>query len=344
MMKLQYKLRNFCCLLLLMVMGAFLALSYAGRRQVVYADDANSTNTSSESHFVTIYDQGESVTVKTAAATVSDVLEKTGIEVSTTDIVEPALEVPISNDEFKINIYRARPVLVIDGSNRRYVMTASFDPKQVVADANLTLYDGDKIESITNDNFLEAGVASAFRVKRNGGRKVTVEESIAYPTQEKLDPNLASGQRELEQAGEDGRKVMTYEVQFQNNREVSRTLISEEIKLDPVPEIVRIGAKKSIPPERQQCASWVREAGVPEGDVEAAIDLIYHESGCRVNARNASSGAYGIPQALPGNKMASAGADWETNPVTQIRWMSGYVRRYGGWQGARGFWYDHGWY
>ena len=81
-----------------------------------------------------------------------------------------------------------------------------------------------------------------------------------------------------------------------------------------------------------------------EADLAAAIDLIYHESGCRVNATNASSGAYGIPQALPGSKMASAGSDWETNPVTQIRWMAGYVSRYGGWQGAIQFWYAHGWY
>lgn len=343
-MKLQYKLRNFCCALLLVVMGAFLAFSYTSRQQVVYADDDSSGNNSDESHFVTIYDSDTEVTVKTSAATVSDVLERVGVEVNQSDIVEPALEVPISDDAFKINIYRARPVLVIDGSSRRYVMTASFDPKRVVADAELTIYDGDEIEAVTNDYFLETGVASAFRIRRNGGRKVTVEEAIAYSTEEKLDPTLASGERVLEQAGEDGRKILTYEVQFSDNREVSRELISEEIKLDPVPEIVRIGAKKSIPPERQQCANWVREAGVAEADVEAAVDLIYHESGCRVDARNAGSGAYGIPQALPGSKMASAGADWETNPVTQIRWMSGYVSRYGGWQGARGFWYSHGWY
>ena len=47
-------------------------------------------------------------------------------------------------------------------------------------------------------------------------------------------------------------------------------------------------------------------------------------------AENASSGAYGIPQSLPGSKMASAGADWRTNPVTQINWGIGYIKgRYG---------------
>lgn len=55
----------------------------------------------------------------------------------------------------------------------------------------------------------------------------------------------------------------------------------------------------------------------------------------------AGSGAYGLPQALPGSKMASAGRDWRTNPFTQIRWMRGYVKRYGGECAARNFWVYH---
>jgi hypothetical protein len=50
-----------------------------------------------------------------------------------------------------------------------------------------------------------------------------------------------------------------------------------------------------------------------------------HESGWRYDAEN-PSGAYGIPQALPGSKMASAGPDWLTNPATQIRWGLGYIK------------------
>lgn len=75
------------------------------------------------------------------------------------------------------------------------------------------------------------------------------------------------------------------------------------------------------------------------------VALWNKESGWRVNAYNAGSGAYGIPQALPGSKMATAGADWETNPATQITWGLGYVGgRYGTPCGA----WDHsqrtGWY
>jgi hypothetical protein len=68
------------------------------------------------------------------------------------------------------------------------------------------------------------------------------------------------------------------------------------------------------------------------------------ESGWRYNAENAS-GAYGIPQALPGSKMASAGADWMTDPTTQIKWGIGYIKSvYGSPCNAWAFWQDHGWY
>ena len=55
------------------------------------------------------------------------------------------------------------------------------------------------------------------------------------------------------------------------------------------------------------------------------VSLWDKESGWNVNAYNASSGATGIPQALPGSKMASAGADWATNPATQISWGLSYI-------------------
>lgn len=75
------------------------------------------------------------------------------------------------------------------------------------------------------------------------------------------------------------------------------------------------------------------------------VALWQKESGWRVNAYNRSSGAYGIPQALPGKKMASAGADWETNPATQIAWGLGYIGgRYGDPCGAWDSSKRRGWY
>lgn len=72
--------------------------------------------------------------------------------------------------------------------------------------------------------------------------------------------------------------------------------------------------------------------------------LIGRESGWNVHATNPVTGAYGLPQALPGSKMASAGPDWRDNPATQIKWMWGYIRRYGGSCGALAFQMAHGWY
>jgi hypothetical protein len=69
------------------------------------------------------------------------------------------------------------------------------------------------------------------------------------------------------------------------------------------------------------------------------------ESGWNVSATNTSSGAYGIPQALPGSKMASAGADWQTDAATQIRWGLGYIRSvYGSPCGAWSHEEAYGWY
>ncbi len=85
--------------------------------------------------------------------------------------------------------------------------------------------------------------------------------------------------------------------------------------------------------------------GFDGSQMSCLIPLWMGESGWRWNAENASSGAYGIPQALPGTKMASAGADWRTNPATQIEWGLTYIRdSYGTPCGAWGFKQSHGWY
>ncbi|WP_106586618.1 aggregation-promoting factor C-terminal-like domain-containing protein [Murinocardiopsis flavida] len=69
------------------------------------------------------------------------------------------------------------------------------------------------------------------------------------------------------------------------------------------------------------------------------------ESNWNPSAKNPSSGAYGIPQSLPGSKMASAGSDWESNPATQIKWGLGYIEdRYGSPCGAWEHSQSNGWY
>jgi len=84
--------------------------------------------------------------------------------------------------------------------------------------------------------------------------------------------------------------------------------------------------------------------GWGEDQFACLVALFNRESGWNVYAAN-PSGAYGIPQALPGSKMASAGADWATNPATQISWGLGYIAaRYGTPCGAWAHSQSAGWY
>ncbi|MER5774622.1 transglycosylase SLT domain-containing protein [Streptomyces sp. NPDC002039] len=78
---------------------------------------------------------------------------------------------------------------------------------------------------------------------------------------------------------------------------------------------------------------------------EAFSKIVSRESGWNHTATNSSSGAYGLVQALPASKMSSAGADWKTNPATQIKWGLDYMNsRYGSPVGAWNFWQSHHWY
>ncbi|MEU6594662.1 transglycosylase SLT domain-containing protein [Streptomyces sp. NPDC046881] len=84
---------------------------------------------------------------------------------------------------------------------------------------------------------------------------------------------------------------------------------------------------------------------VAGGQYQCFSNIVDHESSWNYRAVNASSGAYGLFQALPGSKMASAGADWQTNPATQIKWGLNYMNsRYGSPCEAWSFWQANHWY
>jgi hypothetical protein len=99
------------------------------------------------------------------------------------------------------------------------------------------------------------------------------------------------------------------------------------------------GTAKAIAYDMVVARGW----GVEEYD--CLVSLWQKESGWNVYAHNASSGAYGIPQSLPGSKMASVGEDWATNPATQITWGLGYIQgRYATPCGAWNASLAKGWY
>jgi flagellar biosynthesis GTPase FlhF len=93
-----------------------------------------------------------------------------------------------------------------------------------------------------------------------------------------------------------------------------------------------------------QIQSMARQM-VPSGQWQCFSNIVDHESSWNYQAVNPSSGAYGLFQALPAGKYASAGADWRTNPATQIKWGLNYMdSRYGSPCDAWAFWQANHWY
>jgi len=105
-------------------------------------------------------------------------------------------------------------------------------------------------------------------------------------------------------------------------------------------------AATAAPGSPQQIAeAMLASFGWSSSQFSCLDPLWAHESGWSVTAYNPGSGAYGIPQAVPGSKMASAGPDWQTNAATQIRWGLEYIKgTYGSPCGAWGHEQATGWY
>ncbi len=96
---------------------------------------------------------------------------------------------------------------------------------------------------------------------------------------------------------------------------------------------------------RDLAKALMPQYGISSSEFDCLDNIWSQESGWNVHAANPTSSAYGIPQALPGSKMSSAGPDWENNPETQIRWGLGYIKgRYGSACAAWSYKQGAGWY
>ncbi len=191
-------------------------------------------------------------------------------------------------------------------------------------------------ETIIKDNM-------DFAVYRQGKQTKTVEEDIAYNTKTTYDYSLAYNTKQVTTKGQNGKKTVTYEINMRNGKEISRKVLSSIVTKEPVDEQVKVGMKVDLPAGTHN--DWMARAGISSSDYGYVNYIIERESHWNPLAKNRSSGATGLCQALPGNKMASAGSDWATNPITQLRWCNSYaVGRYGSWAKAYQFWTTHHWW
>lgn len=247
----------------------------------------------------------------------------------------------------------------LDGQSRTVLGTDFTTVKSVLEAGNITLGPNDTVDPALD---AEVDESTVITIETADSTLETSEEPIAFNTVRKETSSLPEGTEQVESEGEEGVMETTSLVTRAGDTVVSSNVFASYVKKAPVDKVILVGTGSAssgssssssssigttVPAgEMQQWAhDYLLSNGYTEADFSATVYIINHESGWRVNATNASSGAYGLPQALPGSKMASAGADWATNYQTQLKWFWGYCNsRYGSVQGAYNFWVANHWY
>jgi resuscitation-promoting factor RpfB len=103
----------------------------------------------SDSHVVRVSINGRQETIPTRAQTVNDLLQRMNVQITEKDLVEPALDTPINADNFSVNVYKARPVTILDNGHKTTVFSAEPTPRAVAESAGVTVYPEDKVEKST---------------------------------------------------------------------------------------------------------------------------------------------------------------------------------------------------
>lgn len=227
------------------------------------------------------------------------------------------------------------------GANGKIIITEKTAQEEV---AELVSAEAEVKETEENKTDLNIDmIAKAY----NPITEKTIVEIVAIPF-ETVTKNVADGAKDTKnqvlQEGKEGKREVTYRVKYQNDVEIERKEISSVVIEEPVNKIVQVKAKQTTSRgatgrtyisgsvaeyqayARARCSAY----GWSTTDFNCLVALWNKESGWNPNAYNSRSGAYGIPQALPASKMATAGTDYRTNYKTQINWGLSYIKsRYG---------------
>jgi uncharacterized protein YabE (DUF348 family) len=133
-----------CLALLTVAVGVWLAFS-GGKPQLVPDDDTT---------IVMVNADKQERTVPTRAKTVGQLLSRLEIKINSGDVVEPSRDTEISGDNFRVNVYRAVPVTIVDGNTKRFTYSAAATPRSIVKQAGITVYAEDNLDLLPTENFI----------------------------------------------------------------------------------------------------------------------------------------------------------------------------------------------
>ncbi|MCZ9340347.1 lytic transglycosylase domain-containing protein, partial [Streptomyces sp. TRM76130] len=169
--------------------------------------------------------------------------------------------------------------------------------------------------------------ADAQAIAADAGAKKEAEEAARKAAAETAVAKKKEADEAAEKAAQEAKE--REEAEEQASRDASREASDFAVQSSYTTAEIQAMARQMVPSAQFQCFS----------------NIVDHESSWNYQAVNASSGAYGLFQALPASKYSSAGSDWQTNPATQIKWGLSYMNeRYGSPCEAWTFWQANHWY
>ena len=265
--------------------------------------DATKPATKAGEKLVTIYDRGAEKTIVTKARTIREALKLAKFSIDERqDVVEPSLDSEMVAEKYNINIFRARPITIVDGNKRLKVTTAEQTPALIAKAAGIEVFEEDKTTLSNSDNMAVDGANMVMKINRasmvnfvlygkesvirthaktvgellkeknidpkkddtlsvdrsakiisgmkielwrNGKQTITAEEDVKFEVEKVQDANRDSGYREVKQAGVNGKKNVTYEIEMKNGVEVSRKEIASVVTKEPKKQIEIVGTKSS---------------------------------------------------------------------------------------------------
>lgn len=173
-------------------------------------------------------------------------------------------------------------------------------------------------------------------------RKIDTEVESQKSLQANLESSKFESQKELENITEKKSELEKEE----KEQEKQITDLKEKLVELEKEEAIKLGFyDESATISQAEQEKLMKAVGIKENDYQYVDYIVTRESSWNYTAVNPYSEAYGLCQALPGEKLATAGDDWQTNPETQLKWCNGYAKdRYGNWENAYDFHKENSWW